>query len=802
MLTIEEIQKLPAWHRLTALGQKYCLRAMASPPSRLVGVGGLLNQSGNYSSPASGHTIQWESRSGELVFVHMSELDTGTICLWDQPPAIGVVKHNKRGKRYPADWIPDYLLLTNDCFRLVECKQLKECIDLTASIPTDWVVTSEGSRNWMPATIASQAMGTEFQLFHSGLYSAALAGNLLALVRAPSIGLTERDCSLLRRVRAVVSRKPETHDTLLQMFRMLTGDLLLQSLNAGLLHGQLRIQLIGPHFLYFGSFEAAHAREREIQSAAKSDREPGALAQRFLCASASEIERAFATQAEYAAAREKGEALTSTAYRYRAAMRAATAEGAPAICAFVNRLGDRGRKPYLPDTCFTLMSQVAVKHIESTPVPELALAYAELDIAAAEQGEYLPCLETFRKTFNSVLTPEAKALITRGKRGYHAERAATDPRARCTEPRIAGLIAHFDCTPADAVSTGDAMLGKWPRPIVAPLIDNVTGFVFGRGYLFGGVSRVAPATALSDTVARVGYLPSSIAFDGGSENNNKYLARALGALGINGINRPRSAAQWGSRVERFFAALNRFLQKLAGGLANDKMGRSSDGNKKGRRQAIYEISELIRLIDEWIFDIWNNSPESDEDLSPRELLQQSRQSFPSACVPIEDDLVFRILTAIPIGEAKNGTWKRTEGLRFGGERFVSPELTAAHLSGARLHESRIDARDPTIVYAFTTLGTISCFSSGHRELLGEHSSVQLATHALFPGYEANAKVNRHDKKTKEAKLIQRTRDSARFNSGHTSSKSDGASANSPKPDPFAGIDISLLEAFPTSRAGE
>src|SRR5205823_5751024 len=123
------------------------------------------------------------------------------------------------------------------------------------------------------------------------------------------------------------------------------------------------------------------------------------------------------------------------------------------------------------------------------------------------KGEYTPVLETFRKTYNAVLTPEKRALAARGKRGFHAERPSTDPRTRCVEATIPGIFAHIDCTPSDVVAVDDDEIGDCPRAILIPLIEQESAYVLGRGYLFGNVSKIAPALALCDAVARHGCLP-------------------------------------------------------------------------------------------------------------------------------------------------------------------------------------------------------------------------------------------------------------------------------------------------------
>ncbi len=507
-----------------------------------------------------------------------------------------------------------------------------------------------------------------------------------------------------------------------------------------------------------------------------------------MSATGQEISRAQGSLTAYQIARAGRVPLNSTDYRYKAKLEQAQAEGAPALSAFIQRTGDRGRRPYIPEDCVECMHQIALEHIKESPKPTLILAYGEFLNKAKEAAIYQPSLETFRKHYNAALTPEKRALASRGKRGFHAERASTDPRRRAISPPIPGLFAHIDCTPADVVAIPDKEIGDWPRPIVIPLLDEESGYALGRGYLFGSTNKLAAAIALCDSVIRNGCLPSNISYDGGSEFNNAFLGQMLAALNVSGVYRPRSAAQWGARIEAFFARLNAFLQQLYGGLANDKMGRASDGKKKGKRRAIYEIAELIKIIDHWIFEIYNKQPAKDEDLSPEDLWKNGRSAFPQCCKSFVYDRAFRLITAVPCGQTRRDTWDRKKGLRFGGATFSSYELAAAHLQGAKLDAMRLDACDPTLMYAITSLGTIDAFSPNHSEMGGEDTSVRLADHVSLLEYHARAKANQTATKHKEAAYLKKAQQASRFCSKIENSASDAASTTAQNPESQTTLD--------------
>ncbi len=269
MITVEDIVKLDAWKNLSDEGRQYILGAVTSEPTRLVGVGGLMNQSGLFASRASGHTLQWESRTVELVFLHRAELDPEVLCIWDQPPPLVITKHDRAGRRHPSRWTPDYLSLRSNKFVLSECKPADQLTTLQQSEPGDWMC-QDGAWTWIPAVTSCERLGISFQLFHSGMYSPILAGNLAVLVTASREPLNGAQRATLRTIRKGLLEGPLSHADLLVMFARANADLLLQGLITGELHGALSSSVIGENFFYYHSAEEAKGRERLIAAVASN----------------------------------------------------------------------------------------------------------------------------------------------------------------------------------------------------------------------------------------------------------------------------------------------------------------------------------------------------------------------------------------------------------------------------------------------------------------------------------------------------------------------------------------------------
>jgi len=171
--------------------------------------------------------------------------------------------------RNAGQWSPDYLSLRPSKFVLSECKPVDGLTALQQSEPGDWIC-QDGAWTWCPAATSCERFGIDFDLFHSGMYSSVLAGNLAALVTASRESLSDAQLSMLRTIRKGLLNGPLSHANLLVRFARANGDLLLQGLITGELHGALSSSPLGENFLYYHSAEDVKSRERLIAAVASN----------------------------------------------------------------------------------------------------------------------------------------------------------------------------------------------------------------------------------------------------------------------------------------------------------------------------------------------------------------------------------------------------------------------------------------------------------------------------------------------------------------------------------------------------
>ena len=116
-----ELEELFKRYGVTDKGRTFVLEALFGDPARRVG-GGSNNVANRYPSRKMGRVIQGESRTVEYAFVKMCEYNPAVRFFLCQPGKLFVRRPDVKG-RVRGKWtIPDYLVLDDHGFALVECK--------------------------------------------------------------------------------------------------------------------------------------------------------------------------------------------------------------------------------------------------------------------------------------------------------------------------------------------------------------------------------------------------------------------------------------------------------------------------------------------------------------------------------------------------------------------------------------------------------------------------------------------------------------------------------------------------------
>lgn len=137
-------------------------RIRDSEPSRRV-EGGQDNVSGFYNSGKMGLTIQFESRTLELVTLWYLEDETHVLEYYDQPEPIALRYQAPSGRRVTAHHTPDLFVLWDDHAGWLECKPTETLEKLALSMPNRYVRTDHG---WTcpPAESLAHEYGLTYRL--------------------------------------------------------------------------------------------------------------------------------------------------------------------------------------------------------------------------------------------------------------------------------------------------------------------------------------------------------------------------------------------------------------------------------------------------------------------------------------------------------------------------------------------------------------------------------------------------------------------------------------------------------------
>lgn len=158
-----------AWARRLGLSDdawKTVAAIRAAPPSRRVR-SGAGNVPCRYPSLKMGQTIQAESHTVELPFVHAAERDRAILEYWDQPGKIRLTYLSKTGRRVVVGHTPDYFELRIDAAGWVECKPEARLRDLAHAAPHRYCLDAAGRWACPPGEEYAARYGLTYRIFSS-----------------------------------------------------------------------------------------------------------------------------------------------------------------------------------------------------------------------------------------------------------------------------------------------------------------------------------------------------------------------------------------------------------------------------------------------------------------------------------------------------------------------------------------------------------------------------------------------------------------------------------------------------------
>lgn len=179
----------------------------SAPPSRLVR-SGAGNVPCRYPSTKMGHTIQAESHTVELAFVHALEQDRTVLEYWDQPGKIRLVYRAASGRRVVAGHTPDYFELRIDAAGWVECKPEERLNHLAHEAPNRYRRDATGQWTCPPGEEYAAQYGLTYRVFSSADINWIEQRNWAFLADYFRADCPTVDKTVLAMVRAIVEIDP------------------------------------------------------------------------------------------------------------------------------------------------------------------------------------------------------------------------------------------------------------------------------------------------------------------------------------------------------------------------------------------------------------------------------------------------------------------------------------------------------------------------------------------------------------------------------------------------------------------
>jgi transposase InsO family protein len=149
---------------LSAPAQQAIAAIRAAPPSRRVR-SGAGNVPVRYPSRKMGRTIQAESHSVELPFVHTLEQDSDVLEYWDQPPPLRLDYRSRQGRRVVTHHTADFFVLRAEGAGWVECKPEQRLQELARQSPHRYLRDEAGQWRCPPGEAVAAPLGLSYRLW-------------------------------------------------------------------------------------------------------------------------------------------------------------------------------------------------------------------------------------------------------------------------------------------------------------------------------------------------------------------------------------------------------------------------------------------------------------------------------------------------------------------------------------------------------------------------------------------------------------------------------------------------------------
>lgn len=697
--TKQDLEAYCAAHGIAGLSRDYVLET-AERPSRLASAQGFNSVACEYPSRKMGRSIVGESRTGEHAYSLMLEYDPTVTAYFDQPPPVECIRRDRKGRRGPRLYTPDFLVLRTSGPRVIEVKSAKELEDRLAQYPEDWVRNDDGVVQDLPAVEAYASLGFVHQVVSIADISQTYVANVRLLMQARSLDV-EPSPQFEKQVFAKLSSQATmTMAELAASLGIKDLTAILRMIDQGVLFADLMNCLLalpettlvstGPELLDVPDTVERNDKQVPITTV---------LTRR-------QAERALAILERM----HSGVGGRST-FRYRKLIDEGASKGLSPLQSVVPKFHLRGnRTPKRPAAVLEALDRFVEAHWATPDRPTGSAALRLYRTHAHQEHPGVPPVSsaTFRRKLESAHQTSAM-----GRGGIRAANAAASPTnvlsrsIPAMRPFEMASCDHYLCDVHLRVLAGERSYTALPWLTV--LIDVATSLILGFSLGFMSPSRTSCALALRDVVRRFGRLPEQIVVDRGSEFRSIYFSALLAHCGVTQVVRPTSHPRFGSEAERFFGLFkSEWLSLRPGNTVSKVESRAVSAGHQPQDHAELDLGGLHAELGQYVG--WRaRRVRNARDSSPAVEFAQLMQRFPFSGVAVEDNADFHVASCV---DEARVSFDPSRGLQIADPKlwYWSPAL--AGLKPRTRVEVRRDPENIYVIYARVGNVWEPCYSSG------------------------------------------------------------------------------------------
>ncbi len=332
-------------------------------------------------------------------------------------------------------------------------------------------------------------------------------------------------------------------------------------------------------------------------------------------------------------------------------------------------------------------------------------------------------------------------------------------------------IVHIDHTELD-IELVDSDTGKeLGRPWATFVTDAYTRRLLAVVCLYDPPSYRSCLVALRWVVRRFNRFPGTIVVDNGREFNSRYFETLLGKLGAIKKSRPPGEPRFGAVVERLFGTANtELVHTLRGNTQLARIPRSVTGSLVPKRQALWTLPELDRVLREWAYDVYDTREHPALAVSPRHAFEAglARTGLRKTRI-VPYDEAFRFLT-LPSTDKGTARVISNRGVQIRKVYYwtINDAFRSPRIEGTDVHV-RYDPFNVGIAYAYVGSTWVRCISEYYAELRDRSerelqiASLELRKSRQIPVHQRMESIRQlarfiSSTEASEALLLQRMRD--------------------------------------------